>query len=234
MTRARAAARFPRFVAEFLLILPVLLFSVVLHEFAHAWTAYREGDETAYRLGRLTLNPIVHLDPFASFVVPVGLWLLSSGAFTFGAARPVPVVPANYRRPVRGDLIVSSAGVVANAMLAAISVGVYALLGVVGRSAGGTVFATLQRMASAGITLNILLAFFNLLPLPPLDGSHLLVHALPRAWRERYRAFGKFGMLALMLALFLAPGVWDTVLWPVSRLSDIAAVALAPYTLPTP
>ncbi len=220
--------------AEFLLVLPVLLFSVVAHEYAHAWTAYREGDDTAFRQGRLTLNPMVHLDPFASVVVPVALWLLSNGAFTFGAARPVPVVPANYRRPVRGDLIVSSAGVAANIVLAVLAMGLYVLVGVAGRASGADVFATLQRMASAGISLNILLAFFNLLPLPPLDGSHLMVHALPPGWRAGYRAVGRYGLLVMMLALFVAPRAWDTVLWPVSRLNDLAAVALAPYALAAP
>ena len=96
---------------EFLLVLPVLLFSVVAHEYAHAWTAYRQGDPTAYALGRLTLNPVPHIDPFMSVLVPIGLWLLSNGAFTFGAAKPVPVEPRNFRRYRLGDIVVSSAGV---------------------------------------------------------------------------------------------------------------------------
>jgi hypothetical protein len=101
-------------VTDFLLVLPVLLFSVVAHEYAHAWTAFRQGDPTAYMLGRLTLNPLPHIDPMMSVLFPAMLFWLSSLAghpFTFGAAKPVPVNPRNYRNYRRGDLIVSSAGI---------------------------------------------------------------------------------------------------------------------------
>lgn len=219
---------------EFLLVLPVLLFSVVAHEYAHAWTAYRQGDPTAYALGRLTLNPVPHIDPFMSVLVPIGLWLLSNGAFTFGAAKPVPVEPRNFRRYRLGDIVVSSAGVVMNLLIAVLCAGVFVALGVAAPHAGMTldVFGTLQGMAQIGIVLNVLLAFFNLMPIPPLDGSHLLYHALPAKWGARYRQFGRYGFMVLML-MFMVPGLWQVLLWPVSAVTELAQSALVPFTLAT-
>ena len=219
--------------AEFLLILPILLLSVVAHEYAHAWTAYRQGDTTAYMLGRLTFNPIPHIDPFMSIIVPVGLWLLSKGAFTFGAAKPVPVNPRNYRNYRRGDIIVSSAGIVMNLLIALLSAGVFVLLGLAGQAIPDADWlGTLQRMASIGISLNVLLAVFNLVPLPPLDGSHVFYHLLPPALGARYRAIGRYGFAVLMLTLWLVPGAWNVILWPVARITEAATHALAPWTLP--
>lgn len=219
--------------ADFLLILPVLLFSVVAHEFAHAWTAYREGDDTALLLGRLTLNPLPHIDPFMSVLLPMLLWWGSHGQFTFGAARPVPVNPTKFRHYRRGDVIVSSAGIVANLLLALAAAGLFMLLGLAGQAAPRFAFlGTLQRMAGFGLTINVLLAFFNLVPIPPLDGSHLLVHALPPAWADRYRRFGRYGFLVLMASLWLLPGVWSTLLWPVDALTGLARTALGPWALP--
>jgi Zn-dependent protease len=219
-------------VAEFLLILPILLLSVVAHEYAHAWAAYKQGDTTALMLGRLTFNPIPHIDPFMSIIVPVGLWLLSKGAFTFGAAKPVPVNPRNYRNYRRGDIIVSSAGIVMNWLIAFICAGVFIVLGLAGHAApeAGWI-ATLQNMAGIGISLNVLLAVFNLVPLPPLDGSHIFYHLLPPALGARYRAAGRYGFAILMLTLWIVPGAWDVVLWPVARITGIAHDALIPWSL---
>jgi Zn-dependent protease len=220
--------------AEFLLLLPVLLFSVVAHEYAHAWTAFRQGDDTAFLQGRLTLNPVSHLDPVMSLAVPVLLWWGTNGAFTFGAARPVPVNPAKFRRFVRGDLIVSSAGIVMNLVLALAAAVVFLLIGLAGQApAVAGIAATLQRMALFGIYINLLLACFNLVPLPPLDGSHLLFHALPRGWRAGYQRFGRYGFLVLVLSLWMLPGVWTVLLWPADALADAARQALAPWALGT-
>jgi Zn-dependent protease len=220
-------------VAEFLLILPILLLSVVAHEYAHAWAAYRQGDTTAYMLGRLTFNPLPHIDPFMSIIVPVGLWLLSKGAFTFGAAKPVPVNPRNYRHYRRGDIIVSSAGIVMNALIALACAGVFMLLGIAGHALPDADWlTTLQRMAGVGISLNVLLAVFNLVPLPPLDGSHVFYHLLPPALGARYRALGRYGFAILMLTLWMVPGAWNVVLWPVARITQAATSALGPWTLP--
>jgi Zn-dependent protease len=219
-------------VADFLLILPILLLSVVAHEYAHAWTAYRQGDTTAYMLGRLTFNPIVHIDPFMSIIVPVGLWIISKGAFTFGAAKPVPVNPRNYRHYRRGDILVSSAGIVMNALLALVCAGVFVLLGLAGRGMEDPSWlVTLQRMTSAGISLNVLLAAFNLVPIPPLDGSHIFYHLLPAKLGAKYRAFGRYGFLLLMASIYFLPGAWTVLLWPVARLTEVAHQALGPYAL---
>ncbi len=224
---------------DFLLVLPVLLFSVVAHEYAHAWTAYRQGDPTAHMLGRLTLNPLPHIDPMMSVIFPAMLFWLSSLAghpFTFGAAKPVPVNPRNYRNYRRGDLIVSSAGIVTNLGLALACGAVFAGLGVLGAAAPGAVreLAILQRMMFYGVFLNFVLAVFNLVPLPPLDGSHLFYHLLPPALGARYRQVGRFGFL-ILLVTFMVPGlsrIWDVVLWPAAAASGAVLSVVFGLALP--
>src|SRR5437660_6553793 len=115
---------------EFFVWAPVLLFSMVAHEYAHAEAAYRQGDSTAYMLGRLTLNLLNHIDPIMTVVLPVVLWLSHAG-FLFGAAKPVPVNPRNYRKFVRGDVIVSLAGIVVNLILFLVFAGLFAVVGLV-------------------------------------------------------------------------------------------------------
>ncbi len=203
---------------EFALLLPVLLFSIVIHEVAHAWVARREGDPTAERLGRITLNPFSHLDPVGSFVVPLALYLLPGGVI-FGWAKPVPVNPANYREPVAGDIRVSLAGIVSNLLLALVFTILLAVLFRVGASQDpvGT-SATLDglgRMLRFGILLNLVLAIFNLIPIPPLDGSHVLAHMLPASARERYREFGRYGILLIMAVIFVVPSAFEVVFRPV-------------------
>jgi Zn-dependent protease len=225
-------------VIDFLLLLPVLLFSVVAHEYAHAWTAFRQGDPTAYMQGRLTLNPLPHIDPMMSVVFPAMLFWLSSLAghpFTFGAAKPVPVNPRNYRNYRRGDLIVSSAGIVTNLILAPVCALLFVGLGLAGDAvpAAAGVLGTLQRMMVFGILLNYILAVFNLVPLPPLDGSHLFYHLLPPALGARYRAVGRFGFL-LLLVTFMVPGlsgVWNVLLWPAEQASTLTLSLVGNFAL---
>ena len=206
--------------SDFILALPVLLFSLVAHEYAHARTALWQGDDTAYMLGRVTLNPLPHIDPWMTLLLPALLWFTSHGTITFGGAKPVPVVPRKYRHFVRGDLIVSSAGVITNFVLTLVCALLFVALGVVGAAipGWGGGLAILQRMLVLGIWLNLLLAVFNLIPIPPLDGSHLLYHALPPAWGARYRQVGQFGYIALFVLLLffspvlnflLTPAVWS-------------------------
>jgi Zn-dependent protease len=221
-------------VTDLVLALPILLFSVVAHEYAHAWTAYRQGDDTAHALGRLTLNPLPHIDPVMSVLVPIGLFLMTKGAFTFGAAKPVPVDPRKFREYVKGDLIVSSAGIVTNLGLGVASAGLLALvvfLGGIAPSRSG-VLSTLQTMLQYGVFINFTLAIFNLVPIPPLDGSHLFYHLLPPAWGARYRRLGRFGFV-LILALSFVDGFWTVVLWPVNVLYDGALTLVRDVALPT-
>lgn len=205
------------------MLVVVLIASVVVHEVAHAWQARREGDHTAARLGRITLNPLPHLDPVGSFIVPLLLHFSGAG-FLFGWAKPVPVNPANYRSYKWGDIRVSLAGIVANFALAFLAtlatVVVYRVEGAVGTLGGVTV--VLGQAASFGILINLVLAIFNLIPIPPLDGSHVLYHLLPRPLAQRYRAAGQYGLLVLMGVMFLAPGLFRVVLWPVLALHGAA------------
>jgi len=194
----------------------VLVFSVVAHEYAHGAAALRQGDDTAYMLGRLTLNPLPHIDPWMSLLLPALLWFASQGRFTFGGARPVPVNPRKYRNYRRGDIVVSAAGVVANLAIALGCAVVFVLLGLVGQGAPALIGVadTAQRMMMWGVWLNLMLCFFNLIPIPPLDGSHLLYHLLPPGLGARYRSLQRFGFLPLLAMLLLAQPVIGVLLTP--------------------
>jgi Zn-dependent protease len=168
-----------------------------------------------------------------SVIVPVGLWLLSHGAFTFGAAKPVPINPRNFRNYRRGDLIVSSAGIVTNLILAVACALAFVALGLVGGALPevGGVLGTLQRMVFYGVFVNYILAFFNLIPVPPLDGSHIFYHLLPPAQGARYRTLGRFGFV-LIVAIFMIPTVGDVLLWPASAASRLTYGAIGRFALP--
>lgn len=212
---------------ELLLILPILVLSVILHEYAHARVAVAQGDRTPAAAGRVTLNPIPHFDPLGSLLVPVGLWVASGGTALFGWARPVPVNPANYEDRQRGDLLVSSAGVVTNFLLAAFFV-VWVIACVHMERAApafADVIGAARRTGEFGILINLLLGVFNLVPIPPLDGSHLFYYLLPRRFRDRYQSWGRYGML-LLLAILFVPGAFDVVLWPVWRLYELAGLLI--------
>jgi Zn-dependent protease len=211
----------------FLIVLPVLLLSVVVHEVAHAIVAKWEGDDTAYRLGRVTLNPLPHLDLMGSFVVPLLLLALNT-SFIFGWAKPVPVNPGKYRDYVKGDIRVSLAGIVSNLVLAVIFTLFLALFQWLGSMMGfGGALDILSQAAYYGIFINLILAFFNLIPIPPLDGSHVLYHLLPTGLRGRYREFGRYGIGVLMLLAFVVPGGFRLLLWPVNFLVDLALAFVA-------
>ena len=208
---------------EAFILIVVLLGSIVVHEVAHAWQARREGDDTAEKRGRITLNPIPHLDPLGSFIVPALLYLSGSGIF-FGWAKPVPVNPTNYRSYVAGDVRVSLAGIVSNLILAVISTLLWAVLVNVA-SVVALPFELVQTLSitfSYGVLINLVLAFFNLIPIPPLDGSHVMAHALPEGIAARYRQFGQYGIFALMGILYFLPGGLGVALSPVYVLSDLA------------
>lgn len=206
---------------ELLILAPVLLFSFVAHEYAHAWVAWREGDPTAYRLGRVTLNPIPHIDLFGTLLVPAVL-IASGSGFLVGWAKPVPVVAGNFRDYRRGDIRVSLAGVTANFAIAvactlALVAGIHLERMIPGTSKAG---ALALRALAAGISLNFLLTVFNLLPVPPLDGSRLVVHWLPPAAAERWRRWERYGVLVFVL--LLVTGAIRYVLWPAFALEDVS------------
>jgi len=183
----------------------MLVFAMVAHEYAHAVTALQQGDDTAYTLGRVTLNPLPHIDPWMSLLLPALLFFGTHGQYTFGGAKPVPVNSRKFRNYVRGDIIVSAAGVTTNLFLSVLFAGLFVLLGIAARGMPGAVnvMDTAQRMMVFGIYVNLLLCFFNLIPLPPLDGSHVAEWALPNGLGHRYVAaiapYQGFLLLALVM-----------------------------------
>jgi len=212
----------------------VLLFSMVAHEYAHAEAAYRQGDTTAYMLGRLTFNPLKHIDPFMTVILPLVLWFASGGKYAFGGAKPVPVNPRNYRNYVRGDIVVSLAGIVVNLALFILSAGVFGAVGTLAQALPSLVptLEILQRMAFWGMWLNLVLAFFNLIPIPPLDGSHVFYHLLPPGAGMQYRQLQRYGFLPIMIVSFMLPGVISFFLWPAVKLLGLTLRILGPLALP--
>ncbi len=198
----------PQFVA--VAILP-LLFAITVHEVAHGWMAKQFGDPTAQRLGRLTLNPLKHIDPIGTVLVP-GLLLLLGG-FIFGWAKPVPVTWENLRHPKRDMAIVAAAGPGANLVMALF----WAVIARVGMTLGASSWAglPLQYMGIFGIEINAVLMVLNLFPLPPLDGGRVAVGLLPGPWAwqlARLEPFGFFILLAL-----LATGILGVLIGPPIR-----------------
>ncbi len=190
-----------------LYILPILLFSVVIHEVAHGYVALKLGDSTAKLRGRLTLNPLPHIDPIGSLFIPV-FSLLTVGSVFIAWAKPVPVDRANFARPRRDDFLVSIAGPGSNIVMAFLcSLAVIALM-----MAGSGVSESqppvavsvvhfLLKMFYGGIYLNIVLAVFNLIPVPPLDGSHILAAFLPPRLALGYHRIGFAGILLLIFLM---------------------------------
>ena len=186
-------------IGQLLIILSVLLFSLTIHEMAHAVTADWLGDTTARRLGRISLNPLVHLDPVGSVLMPlVGYF---AGGFVFGWAKPVPVNPANLKNHRRDFLVISAAGPASNIVLA---VGASVLLGVVpgGLEASEGIPGALATLLFFMLQLNLLLAVFNMLPIPPLDGGNVLAGLLPESLASSYdRLIRPYGFVILIVLM---------------------------------
>jgi Zn-dependent protease len=194
-----------------LYVLPILLFSIVVHEVAHGWMALRLGDSTARDYGRLTLNPIPHLDPIGSIAIPL-LSFISAGSVFIAWAKPVPVNPANFHNFRRDDILVSIMGPLSNLFVAfgcavfyIISVRFFGSIAQIEGSFQQAIASFVIRMFSAGITLNIFLMVFNLIPVPPLDGSHVLAAWLPEEIGEKFRQIGFFGILIVILLMRFEP-----------------------------
>ena len=219
-------------ITTFLLILPVLLFSVIAHEYAHGYAALKQGDTTALMLGRLTWNPVKHIDPFMTVLLP--LMLAFMHAPILGGAKPVPVNPRNYRNFKRGDIIVSLAGVFTNLLVAIGCTIVVFLLGLLAKTSDALhpSIGILQAMFVEGILLNMVLIAFNLIPIPPLDGSHVMKYLLPPAWSLRYQELGRYGLLILILLLYFGQRV--LFLWMKPALVAFTALydAVRPYVIP--
>jgi Zn-dependent protease len=183
--------------------LPVLA-AVVFHEVAHGWVANRLGDPTAARLGRLTLNPFAHVDLFGTVLVPLML-IVANSPFVFGWAKPVPVNYHNLRNPKRDMVWVAAAGPATNLLLAAGCAAVWQLVEPVSGRQGVSGFpdalTLITLIAQGGILINVMLAVFNLLPLPPLDGGRVLVGLLPEPLSSHVARIEPFGFLVLIVLL---------------------------------
>jgi Zn-dependent protease len=189
----------PEWILEKLTYFAVLLLSLSFHEFGHAWTALQCGDPTAQRLGRVSLNPMVHADMVGTIILP--LVMIFSGAGLIGWAKPVPCDPRNLRRPGRDDILISLAGPVANIILAFAAALMMRFTQGVG--ADNAIGAFLHLVLPFTVWINVLLAVFNLIPIVPLDGSWVVVHLLPKELGRRYQSFGQqWGFALLMLMLF--------------------------------
>ncbi|MDO8618880.1 MAG: site-2 protease family protein [Candidatus Daviesbacteria bacterium] len=183
----------PEFLA---LSLVILLFSVIVHEVMHGWVALQFGDETAKRMGRLTLNPIPHIDPVGTILFPA-LLMITGSPILFGWAKPVPVNPLNFSDLRKGELLVSAAGILANFGLAAIAAILFHLLIIV-----PTTPLLVLELLRYTVTINLILGVFNLFPIPPLDGSKVLMSQLSYTLVKQYEKLEQYGFLLLLVLLF--------------------------------
>lgn len=183
----------------------ILIYSIIIHEISHGYAAYYYGDPTAKNMGRLSLNPIPHIDPVGSIVIPVILVLMRA-PFLFGWARPVPVNPYNFRNRRTAEIVVSLAGPLSNLVLVLIFLGITKIV---------TLFTTTTNLALEilvyGMIINFVLAFFNLMPVPPLDGSHIIRNVFGGAVEDFYRQIEPFGFLILIGLIYF--GIFRSILF---------------------
>jgi Zn-dependent protease len=197
-----------------------LLFAITVHEVAHGWVASKLGDQTARLAGRLTLNPIKHIDMVGTILVPLVLLLTKTG-FIFGWAKPVPVDARNLHNPKRDRAIVAAAGPVSNLLMAFI----WAFIAKIGYSLLGSndwLGVPLVLMGNAGIMVNIVLGVLNCLPIPPLDGSRVLYNLLPPRAAYYLDRIEPYGLIILIL-LMLSP-LWRLILFPIYYLQSFIAI----------
>ncbi|MBN2343369.1 MAG: site-2 protease family protein [Deltaproteobacteria bacterium] len=183
-------------VYQVIIVLVPMILSLSVHEFAHAWSAYKLGDDTAKRQGRLTLNPLAHIDPIGTLLLPI-LLTVQGGGFFFGWAKPVPVNSTNFRRGIsmrKGDILTAVAGPMSNIIIAFIASGI-----IIGTGTFGLASETNPAMilVSRMFMINLALAVFNILPVPPLDGHYLL----PQELQSKLRQYQLFVFIALLVAI---------------------------------
>lgn len=191
---------------EIISIAVILFFAVVVHEYAHGWAAYKLGDPTAKLAGRLTLNPIMHVDPVGTIFLPgvlIALRLLGMNTFLFGWAKPIPVNFSRLRNPRRDMMLVGLAGPAVNVVMAV----------AISQLARVLVSLEVYKFVEAAVFINLLLATFNMIPIPPLDGSRLVMGLLPRQLAVPYSRLEPYGIFIVIL--LVSGGILDTVVIPV-------------------
>jgi Zn-dependent protease len=211
---------------EILIFGPPVLFAIVLHEVSHGWVARAVGDPTAYEAGRLTFNPLSHIDLFGSIVLPL-LLILSGSGFVFAWAKPVPINPMFFRKPRRDTILVTAAGPVSNLLLAVV-LG-YVLIGLA-RLADLPVLRPLLNMLAYGVLINFILAFFNLIPIPPLDGSRILASVFNL--RGRIFTYDRYGFIIILALAFVVPmifGINPLFLWINFFVNKVAYIIFGPH-----
>lgn len=194
---------FLNLITSFAIAFALLLIAMTVHEFAHGLVAYKLGDSTARLSGRLTLNPLAHIDPFWTILLPLILFLSSGGLFLFGAAKPVPINYWALKNPKRDIIWIGISGPLANLVLAFIIAQVLKFIPLPGIAAYPLINL---------LMINVVLAVFNLMPIPPLDGSRVLMGLLPAQLSEQYAQLERYGFILLFVFIWL--GVFDRVLWP--------------------
>jgi Zn-dependent protease len=197
-----------------------MVFAIVLHEVAHGWVAHRLGDPTAKMMGRLTLNPISHIDLFGTVLMPLMLFFLTDGRMLFGYAKPVPIDPRYFKDPKKGMAMSALAGPATNIIVAVLcSVllrGVLANIeGKVPEPGWSYIAVPLSLMLGYGVVINVVLAVLNMIPIPPLDGSRVVYWLLPARQAQAYYRLEPYGTIILMVLIML--GVLGRIMTPVIR-----------------
>ncbi len=187
-------------IVNLLINLGILAICMALHEFAHGWTANRLGDDTAKRMGRLTLNPLAHIDPIGTVALPIILYFLTSGRFVFGAAKPVPINFLALKNPRRDIMLVGFSGPLANILSAVLAAVLFHI--------------TKAPVLIIFIGISLSLGIFNLIPLPPLDGSRIVAGILPPQLASKYMRIEPFGFIILLILLQFGPV--NRVIWSVA------------------